>query len=108
VNPTDYLILIVTGGLASLWVSALGLTLDGLGPAALVFGAGIWNFWMQWLRHRSWLRHRDSGFAPGTPHLALFAAIGFLLFMSCACIWAVLIARTRYEGGDRATVRNLD
>ena len=49
---------------------------------------------MQWLRHRSWLRHRDSEFAPGTQHLALLAAIGWLLCIVGACIWAVLIAKT--------------
>ena len=33
-NPTDFLILFVTWGLASCWVWTVGLTADGIGPAA--------------------------------------------------------------------------
>ena len=94
-NPTDFLILIVTWVLACCWVVAHGLTVNGIGPAALLLVGGTWNFWMQWLRHRSWLRHRDSGFAPGTQHLALLGGIGFLLCVSSATVWVILIARQR-------------
>jgi hypothetical protein len=89
-NPLDFLILVVTWALASFAVMAHGLTWNGVGPAILMVVGGTWNFWMQWLRHRSWLRHRDSGFAPGTQHLALMGGMGFLLCVSCACVWALL------------------
>ena len=94
-NPTDFLILIVTWALACGSVLAHGLTLNGLGPAGLLILGGTWNFWMQWLRHRSWLRHRASGFAPGTQPLALLGGIGFLLWVSSATVWVILIARHR-------------
>jgi len=94
-NPTDFLVLIVTWVLACLSVVTHGLTPKGIGPAAFLFLGGSWNFWMQWLRHRSWQRHRDSGFAPGTQHLALLGSTGFLLCVSCACVWVFLIARQR-------------
>jgi hypothetical protein len=94
-NPTDFLILIVTWVLACCWILTQGLTLNGIGPAALLLVGGTWNFWIQWLRHRSWLDHRDSGFAPGTQPLALLGGIGFLFCVSSATVWVILIAGQR-------------
>jgi hypothetical protein len=73
--------------LAILCVVVHGWTLNGVGPALLAVAGGFWEFWMQWLRHRNWLRHRDSGFVPGTQHLALSAAVGWFLGVVAAAVW---------------------
>jgi hypothetical protein len=67
-NPMDFILLIVAIAVAVMSVALQGWTLHGIGPAILSMAGRIWQFWMQWLRHQSWLRHRDSGFAPGTQH----------------------------------------
>ena len=86
-TPMDFILLFLSAAVACLAVAAHGWTVQGLGPAALLIAAGVWQFWMQWLRHRSWLRHRDSGFAPGTQHLALSASIGYFLGITGGCVW---------------------
>jgi hypothetical protein len=85
----DFIVLIFSIAAAAMSVLAQGWSLNGIGPAILLIAGGVWQFWMQWLRHRSWLRHRDSGFAPGTQHLALAAAVGWLLGLTGATIWIV-------------------
>jgi hypothetical protein len=55
----------------------------------LATASGFWQVWMQWLRHRSWLRYRDSGFAPGTQHL-MTAALGWFFGVAGAAAWAIL------------------
>ena len=89
-NPTDFLLLILSLGFAALALLAHGWTGTGVGPAALSTAAGLWQLWMQWLRHRSWLRHKDEGFAPGTQHLALSAAVGWFLGIGAALLWTML------------------
>jgi hypothetical protein len=89
VHPMDFIVLIFSIAAAAMSVLAQGWSLNGIGPAILLIAGGVWQFWMQWLRHRSWLRHRDSGFAPGTQHLALAAAVGWLLGLTGATIWIV-------------------
>jgi hypothetical protein len=89
-NPTDVLILMVIWGLAGCWFSTHGLTPSGLGPVALLFVGGAWHCGMQWLRHRSWRRHRGSGSAPGTQPLDLLGAAGSLICVGGAVVWAVL------------------
>lgn len=59
----------------------------GILPLCIVLAGVAWWMLMEWLRHRSWKRHKDSGFAPGTQHLAMLAAAGVLL---CSII-AVLV-----------------
>jgi hypothetical protein len=86
-NPMDIILLIVSVAAAVMSVLTQGWSLNGIGPAILSITGGLWHLWMQWLRHRSWLRHRDSGFAPGTQHLALSAAVGWFLGMTGALIW---------------------
>ncbi len=88
-NPMDFILLIVSVAAAVMSVLAQGWSWNGIGPAIFLIAGGVWQFWMQWLRHRSWLRHRDSGFAPGTQHLALAAAVGWFLGMAGATIWIV-------------------
>jgi hypothetical protein len=88
-HPMDFILLIVSVAAAVMSVLAQGWSLNGIGPAILLIAGGVWHFWMQWLRHRSWLRHRDSGFAPGTQHLTLAAAIGWLLGLTGPTIWIV-------------------
>lgn len=86
-NPMDFILLLVSAGFACLSVSIHGWTLNGLGPAALSVMGGVWQIWMQWLRHRSYLRYRDSGFAPGTQGLAFSAALGYFIGSVSSGIW---------------------
>ena len=85
----EFILLIVSIAGAVMSVLAQGWSLNGIGPAILSITGGLWHLWMQWLRHRSWLRHRDSGFAPGTQHLAIAAAVGWFLGLTGATIWIV-------------------
>jgi hypothetical protein len=94
-NPTDFILLFLSLGLAALSIFNNGWTINGVGPALLVSAAGFWQFWLQWLRHRSWLRHRDSGSVPGTQHLAISAAVGWFLGTAGAAIWAALAWKGR-------------
>src|SRR5262249_39610548 len=86
-NPMDFLYLFVSIGLAALVIGVRGWTLNGIGPAALAVMAGLWHFSMQWLRHQSWLRHRDSGFSPPTQHLLMSAVVGLFMGTLAAIIW---------------------
>jgi hypothetical protein len=61
-----------------------------IGPAVLFVLGGGWPLWMDWLRYRSWRRHRDSEFVPGTQHLALLGAVGYFLWSGAAIIWLML------------------
>jgi hypothetical protein len=90
-NPTDFLLLLMSLGVAAGSIFVHGWTVDGIGPAGLILAGGLWHLWMQWLRHRSWVRHRDSGFAPGTQYLALSAIIGYGLGVTGALIWLLAI-----------------
>ena len=55
-NPMDFILLIVSITVAVLSVVAQGWTVQGIGPAIFSMAGGIWQCWMQWLRHRNWLR----------------------------------------------------
>jgi hypothetical protein len=46
----------------------------------------IWYCVMEWMRHRSWQKTRDTGFSPSTQHLALIGIIGALAFLIAAAI----------------------
>ncbi len=89
-NPGDLLLLLLPLAFAGLCLLAHGWTWSGVGPALLATAGGFWHLWMQWLRHRSWLRHRDSGFAPGTQQLAVAAWLGWSLAVFAAVGWAML------------------
>lgn len=52
----------------------------------LLIGAIVWFAVFGWLRHRSWLRQRDSGFAPGTQRLSFAGSLGAFLLMFAAAI----------------------
>ncbi|HSH84876.1 MAG TPA: hypothetical protein VK979_06950, partial [Guyparkeria sp.] len=71
-------------------LSIHGWTFDGIGPAVLLLAGAIWHLWMQYLRYRSWLRHRDSDFAPSTQGLSLAAAIGGFIGTVGACVWVII------------------
>jgi hypothetical protein len=88
-NPTDFILLIVSIALAAESFALQGWTVHGIGPAILSVAGGIWQFWMQWLRHRSWLRNQESGFAPGTQYLALSAAVGWFVGTVGSMIWII-------------------
>jgi hypothetical protein len=55
----------------------------------LFVGALAWYLFFGWLRHRSWLRDRASGFASGTQWLSLAGTVGsFLLILGAVlCIF---------------------
>lgn len=89
-NPGDFLLLFVPLAFAGICLLAHGWTVHGVGPALLATAGGVWNLWMQWLRHRSWLRHKDSEFVPGTQHLAISAWLGWSLTIYAAAYWAML------------------
>ncbi len=89
-NPGDLLLLLLPLPFAGLCLLAHGWTLNGIGPALLATAGGFWQLWMQWLRHRSWLRHKDSDFIPGTQHLAISGWLGWSLGVFAAMIWAML------------------
>lgn len=89
-NPTDFILLFFSVAVAAVSLLAHGWSLNGAGPALLASVGGMWQLRMQHIRHRSWLRHRDSGFAPGTQHLALAAPVGWYLGTVGAAIWSVL------------------
>jgi hypothetical protein len=92
-NPSDFILLFLSFGFAALSLLAHGWTLNGFGPALLATAGGFWQLWMQWLRHKSWLRHRDSGFSPGAQHLALSAAVGWFVGVVSAAIWACMASK---------------
>ena len=58
-----------------------------LGSATFVIG---WFALFEWLRYRSWVKTRDSGFSPGTQHLVFLQMFGVL--MGVIGILAVLIS----------------
>jgi len=89
-NPGDFILLFVSFVLAGMALLVHGWAFNGIGAAILSTAGGLWQLWMQWLRHRSWQRHIDSGFAPGTQHLALTAAIGWFACTVGAGIWLLL------------------
>ncbi len=89
-SPGDYLLLFLSLAFAAMNLLLHGWTLNGIGPALLSMAGGFWHVWMQWLRHRNWLRHKDADFIPGTQHLAISAWLGWSLGTFAAGIWAYL------------------
>lgn len=87
-NPGDFILLFLSLAFAALNLLLHGWKLNGIGPALLSTAGGFWQLWLQWLRHRSWLRCRHSGFAPGTQHLAISAWLGWSLASFVALVWA--------------------
>lgn len=89
-NPDEYLKLLLSLAFAMISLLAHGWTVNGIGPAPLSTAGGFWQLWMQWLRHRSYLRHKDSDFIPGTQHLAISGWLGWSLATFTAVIWGML------------------
>ena len=87
-SPGDLSLLLLALAFAAVNLLVHGWTADGLGPALLCLAGGLWQGWMQWLRTRTWERHRDTGFVPGTQHLAIAAWLGWSLATFAALIWA--------------------
>lgn len=86
-NPGDFLLLLLSLGLAGMALLANGWTVHGIGPAVLAVAGGVWQLGMQWLRHKNWLKHRDSDFVPGTQHLAISGWLGWSLATYAALTW---------------------
>ena len=89
-NPGDSILLFLSLAFAAVTLLAHGWTVNGIGPALVATAGGVWHLWMQWLRHRSYLRHRDSDFIPGTQHLAILGWLGWSLTALAAVIWMTL------------------
>jgi hypothetical protein len=61
----------------------LPLGLAGLGIAAIVV--------TEWLRHHSWVKHRDSGFAPSTQHIAMIGTfVAGAAFVAAIVTWLLI------------------
>jgi len=61
----------------------LPLTFIGFGVLIIVL--------TEWLRHRSWLKHRDSGFAPSTQGIAMIGTFATgAAFVAALVSWLVL------------------
>ncbi|MCO6458962.1 MAG: hypothetical protein J5I93_26950 [Pirellulaceae bacterium] len=98
-NPGDFLLLVLSLGFAAMSLLVHGFTPNGVGPALLATAGGFWQLGMQWLRYRSWLRHKDSDFIPGTQHLAIAAWLGWSLATFASVSWAwMAIRELRIEG----------
>jgi len=89
-NPGDFILLLLSLAFAALNLFSHGWTLNGIGPALLFTVGGFWQLWMQWLRYRSYLRHKNEDFIPGTQHLAISAWLGWSLATFAAITWAML------------------
>jgi hypothetical protein len=94
-SPTSYLLLFFSFVGAAMSLLANGLSAGGVGPVVLALAGGIWQFWMDYLRHRVWLQHHDSGFVPGTQHLAMAGALGWGIAVVVAMAWAVIALKSR-------------
>jgi hypothetical protein len=99
-NPGDCLLLFLSLGFAFMSLLVHGFTPNGVGPALLATAGGIWQLWMQWLRHRTWLRHKDTGFAPGTQHLAIAAWLGWSIAAFAAVTWAFMRSEDSKQKGS--------
>jgi Flp pilus assembly protein TadB len=51
-NPTDFILFLLSLATAYLAIVVQGWTLHGIGPALLALAGGVWQLRMQWLRHR--------------------------------------------------------
>ena len=89
-NPGDYLLLLISLTFATLSLIAHGWTASGVGPAFLAAAGGFWQLLFQWLRYRSWQKHKDTDFIPGTQHLAISAWLGWALTNGAAILWSML------------------
>jgi lysylphosphatidylglycerol synthetase-like protein (DUF2156 family) len=89
-NPCDFILLLLSLGFAVISLLVHGWTLNGTGPVLLCTAGGFWQIWMQWLRHQSYLRHKNEDFIPGTQHLAISAWLGWSLTTFAALIWSFL------------------
>jgi hypothetical protein len=88
-NPGDLILLLLTLAFAALSLLAHGWTLNGIGPALLATAGGVWQLWMQRLRRRSYLRHRNTDFIPGTQQLAIAAWLGWSVATGAALVWSL-------------------
>jgi hypothetical protein len=91
-NPGDVLMLLMSLALAGMVLFTHGWSLTGMALAVFALAGGLWNLWMQQLRHRVWLQHKDSEFVPGTQHLAISGWLGWSIatYTAMACIWLKL------------------
>lgn len=94
-NPGDWILVVLPLLLSALALLLHGWTLAGIGPATLLTAGAVWYAGFQHLRHRSWLKHRDEEFVPGTQGLAMTAMVGWGLaaFTATAWLWTTLPRR---------------
>jgi hypothetical protein len=62
------------------------MTTKSIVSLSLVAAAIGWYFLVEWLRHRSYKKTIDTGFAPSTQYLALLGALGTLALMTAALV----------------------
>lgn len=93
---SSIVLLVLSLVFAVLALLAHGWTATGVGPAVLAVAGGLWQWGMEQLRDRSARQHRDSGFLPGTQHLALAGAVGWFVTGVVAAAWALAALRDKW------------
>ncbi len=82
VTPLESLLFVVSLVAPTASMTLTGFQLNHDGPLLLIsLGTGF-KLWMEWLRHRQWLKYKDSGFVPGSQHLSVLGSLGV-----CGGIW---------------------
>ncbi len=94
-NPGDYLLFVLSLMLATMSLLLNGGAMNGIGPALLATAGGGWYLGMQWLRHRNWLRYKDSDFILGTQHLAISGWLGWSIAIFAAMFWIMRTLNVR-------------
>ena len=59
-------------------------------PPVLIVAAIGWYGFFEWLRHRSYKKHIQTGFAPGTQHLLTAGIVGAFLLIAVSFVLMIL------------------
>ncbi len=73
------------------WLFLRGISWKDMGPAVLMIAGSGWYLWTDWLRYRVYVRHRNSGFVPGTQNLAIWGIVGCFACSFSSMVWALFL-----------------
>ena len=59
-------------------------------PLVLIASVVVWYAFFEWLRHRSYVKHIKTGFAPGTQGLLTVGILGAFLFVVGCMVLMIL------------------